>query len=102
LRPDGFAGYKSVDDTLESSITTVPIPWNGDNLGLSADIDDGGYVKVTVLNENNNILGNGLIEKTCMDEKLKITIKDPNSISLNTKVKFKFYLKNAVLYSFSI
>jgi len=102
LRPDGFAGYKSVDDTLESSIITVPIPWNGDDLGLSADIDDGGYVKVTVLNENNNILGNGVIEKTCMDEKLKITMKDPNSISLNTEVKFKFYLRNAILYSFSI
>jgi hypothetical protein len=102
LRPDGFAGYKSVDDTLESSIITVPIQWNGDNLGLSADIDDGGYVKVSVLNENNNILGNGVIEKTCMDEKLNITMKDPNSISLNTEVKFKFYLRNAILYSFSI
>jgi len=102
LRPDGFAGYKSVDDTLESSIITVPIPWNDDDLELSADIDDGGYVKVTVLNETNNILGNGVIEKTCMDEKLKITMKDPNSISLNTEVKFKFYLRNAILYSFSI
>jgi len=87
---------------LESSIITVPIPWNGDDLGLSADIDDGGYVKVTVLNENNNILGNCVIEKTCIDEKLKITLKDPNSISLNTEVKFKFYLRNAILYSFSI
>jgi hypothetical protein len=102
LRPDGFAGYKSIDDTLESHIITVLIPWNGDDLGLSADIDDGGSVKVTVLNENNNILGNGVIEKTCMDEKLKITMKDPNSISLNTEVKFKFYLRNAILYSFSI
>lgn len=102
LRPDGFAGYKSVDDTLESSIITVPIPWNGDVLGLSADIDDGGYVKVIILNENNNILGNDVIEKTCFDEKLKITMKDPNSISLNTEVKFKFYLRNAILYSFSI
>jgi len=102
LRPDGFAGYKSVDDTLESSIITVPIPWNGDDLGLSADIDDGGYVKVSVLNENNNILGNGVIEKTCVDEKLKITMKNANSISLNTEVKFKFYLRNAILYSFSI
>jgi len=102
LRPDGFAGYKPVDDTLESSIITVPIPWNGDDLGLSADIDDGGYLRVTVLNENNSILGNGVIEKTCVDEKLKITMKDPNSMSLNTEVKFKFYLRNAILYSFSI
>ncbi len=102
LRPDGFAGYKSVDDTLESSIITVPIPWNGYDLGLSADIDEGGYVKATVLNENNNILGNGVIEKTCMGEKLKLTMKDQNSISLNTEVNFKFYLRNAILYSFSI
>lgn len=75
---------------------------DGDVLGLSADIDDGGYVKVIILNENNNILGNDVIEKTCFDEKLKITMKDPNSISLNTEVKFKFYLRNAILYSFSI
>jgi len=37
-----------------------------------------------------------------MDEKLKITMKDPNSISLHTEVVFKFYLRNAILYSFSI
>jgi hypothetical protein len=87
---------------LESNIITVPIPWNGDDLRLSADIEDGGYVKVTVLNENNNILGNGVIEKTCIDEKLKIIMKDPNSVSLNTEVEFRFYLRNAILYSFSI
>jgi hypothetical protein len=101
MRSDGFAGYKPIDDTLESSIITIPIPWTGNDLGLSADIYDGGYVKVTVLNENDNILGNSVIEKTSMDEKLKITTKDPNSISLNIEVKFKFYLKNAILYSFS-
>jgi len=89
---------------LESSIITVPLPWNGDDLKvrLSADIDDEGYVKVTVLNEDNDVLGNGAIEKTCTDEKLKITIIDLNSISLNTEVKFKFYLRNAIIYSFSI
>ena len=89
---------------MESSIITVPLPWNGDDLKvrLSADIDDEGYVKVTVLNEDNDVLGNGAIEKTCTDEKLKITIIDLNSISLNTEVKFKFYLRNAIIYSFSI
>ena len=102
LRLDGFAGYKSIDDVMESSITTVPIPWIDDDLGLSADIADEGYVKVSVLNENNNILGNAVIERTRTDEKLKITMQDSNSINLNTKVKFKFYLRNAILYSFSI
>ena len=87
---------------MESNIITVPIPWNDDDLGLSADIDDGGYVKIAVLNENNNILGSGVIEKTCMDERLKIMMKDTNSVRLNTEVKFKFYLRNAILYSFSI
>ena len=98
LRPDGFAGYVQQERNLQGSITTKPIRYNGGDLKLTADVEKGGSLMVTVLNsEGAEIATSKSVKTTITDQKLQLNHQiDEDSITL--KIEFS----KAKLYSFSI
>jgi len=96
LRPDGFAGYEQDNMKNPAVITTTAIPYSGKNLQISADVKNGGWVKVSVVDKNGKTLATAEnIIETVTDEELKLN----NSIKLN-EVQLQFELSDAKLYSF--
>lgn len=102
LRPDGWAGYEQIDGNKPASITTTPVVCAGDKLRLSADVSRSGSIKVTILDKDN--------KKLAVGEPMKQTVTDaqvkwPKGFSLEKlkgkRIKLKFELRDAKLYSFS-
>ena len=100
LRPDGWAGYEQADANRPATVTTMPLP-TGDKLKLSADIDQGGSLKVYVLDRHGNLLA--------VSEPMTKTITDagprwPKGFSIDAVrqnvIRLKFELDGAKLYSF--
>ena len=56
LRPDGWAGYEPISAEAEAVVTTELLDFDGEALGVTADVDDGGSVHVEVVDEENERL----------------------------------------------
>jgi len=104
LRPDGFAGYEQVEggSNKTATVTTKPVAVVAEALCLSADVAASGYVKVTVLDKNNQELARSeLIAETVTDAE----IEWPGGFSFRSlkgrDVRLQFELRDAKLYSFS-
>ena len=98
LRPDGFAGYEPEDKDKPAVITTTPIAWPGGDIRISADVGQGGSVKVGVLDKDGNVIAEAKpISKTVTDKRLTLDKK----IAAD-KVRLRFELTNAKLYSFTV
>ncbi|MCC6682429.1 MAG: hypothetical protein IT445_16135 [Phycisphaeraceae bacterium] len=102
LRPDGFAGYEPVVDDASAFITTMPLQVGKRALCLSADVEDGGFVRVAVLDE----AGNYLIEsqdvtKTVSDGRVPWHDANDPATYGDTAIRLRFELRKATLYSFS-
>jgi hypothetical protein len=98
LRPDGFAGYVQENRNQEGVIVTKLISYKGGALQLTADIEAGGSIKVTVLNsDGEQIATSKSITNTITDEMLQLNnkIKEEN-------ISLKIEIKKAKVYSFSI
>ena len=97
LRPDGFAGYEQITKDKNSYITTTEIPYSGEAIRVSADVENGGSLKVTLIDKDGNEVAKSQdISGTITDQAL--TWNKP--IKSNT-VRLKFELDNAKVYSFS-
>jgi hypothetical protein len=96
LRPDGFAGYEQVKGDEPAILTTASIPYEGKPIQITADVNEGGSVKVSVVDKKGNTVAESapLIE-TVTDKELSF---DEN-IKLEN-VQLKFELVNSKLYSF--
>jgi len=98
LRPDGFAGYEQ--ETLDNPavITTVMVSYNGQPIRITADVQDGGFIKVNLLNKNGDLLATAeAVLKTITDGKLIFLGKISSD-----KVQLQFELSKAKLYSFNL
>ena len=98
LRPDGFAGYVQKNRNQEGVIVTKLIRYKDGALKLTADVEKGGLIKVTVLNSDGGyIAASKAITKTITDEILQFNnrIKEEN-------ISLKIEIKKAKVYSFSI
>jgi hypothetical protein len=97
LRSDGFAGYEQESKDKPAVITTTVIPYAGQNIRITADVDDGGFIKVSVIDDKGeNLVNPGLVSRTMTDGRLKWNKK----ISTD-KIRLMFEINNAKLYSFS-
>jgi hypothetical protein len=97
LRPDGFAGFEQEFPDKQATILTKPIPYNGNSLRISADVLNGGSVKVQVLDEKGKVLGRSkTIKKTVSDGSLKFRQEIKSD-----SIRLQFELDNAKIYSFS-
>ncbi|MCG6190835.1 hypothetical protein [Maribellus maritimus] len=105
IRKDGFV---SIDATSEEGILlTKPIVFDGANLILNADASKG-FIEVCVTDEEGEIIP-GYERHKCQNlsgDELEYIITWENKKNLaglqNQKVRLKFFLKNASLYSFTI
>jgi len=98
LRPDGFAGYVQENINQKGVIVTKSIDYKGGQLKLTADVENGGSIKVTVLNsEGEQIATSKSITNTITDENIKLDneFKEEN-------ISLKIEIKKAKVYSFSI
>jgi hypothetical protein len=98
LRPDGFAGYVQKNRNQVGVLVTKLISYKGGALKLTADVENGGSIKVTVLNgDGGQIATSKSITKTITDEMLQLNNKiNEENISLSIEIK------KAKVYSFSI
>ena len=97
LRPDGFAGYEQELTDKPAVITTTVIPYAGQEIRVSADVDRGGSIKVSIIDDKRQDVATArTVSKTVTDGRLKWKTK----ISTD-KVRLKFEINKAKLYSFS-
>ena len=103
LRPDGWAGYEPVSSNEEAVVTTEALAFDGESVGITADVRDGGSARVSVLDETG--------EQGAVSEPVGGTVTDfpvtwAGSGSLERlrgeKVRLKFQFRNAKLYAFQL
>ena len=102
LRPDGFAGYRQEQAGRPATITTTPITPADGTLRISADVEQGGFVKVRVLDEHNELLAeSGQLSGSQSDAK----VEWPDGFSFDeladTSIQIQFEIRDATVYSFS-
>ncbi len=98
LRPDGFAGYEQETIDNPAVITTAMVSYNGQPIRITADVQDGGFVKVNLLNKNGDHLATAeTVSNTITDGKLMFSEKISSD-----KVQLQFELSKAKLYSFNL
>lgn len=97
LRPDGFAGYEQESKDKPAVITTNAIPYAGQEIRITADVERGGSVKVSLVDDQGKVVASAeTVSKTATDVRLKWSEKiSPDEIRL------KFEMNKAKLYSFS-
>ena len=97
LRPDGFAGYTQASEEKTAIITTTAIPYSGQSLRISADVESGGSITVSLLDKNaKEIAAAQTITTTVTDGLLKFKrdIKQDH-------IRLRIELNRAKIYSFS-
>jgi hypothetical protein len=101
VRPDGWAGYEPVDADQPAVIETTEVVCTGKGLRICADIGENGYVKVKLLDADNEPLAEGRpIKKTVPYATVKwLNDFSPESIE-GEDVRLVFEVMNAKLFSF--
>ena len=102
LRPDGFAGYEPISVDKPAILTTKPIAGYFGALRITADVESGGFVRATVVDEQGATLVDGEPIRSSVTNG-KMTWKagwDPIATS-GKEIRLKFELQNSKLYSFS-
>lgn len=98
MRPDGFAGYVQKSNERFSQVITKAVPYGGQKIRITADLDPGGYVKVYVLDINNRpIAESKKISETVTNQALEL-----NGEVHMEEMKLKFEFSNSTIYSFSL
>lgn len=97
MRMDGYAGYIQKNQITQSTVITKEISYSGQKIGINADVQEGGWIKVTILDTHGNVIAQAdTLLKTATD-----TILNFNRNIIPGEIKFKFEFKNAIIYSFS-
>jgi hypothetical protein len=98
LRPDGFAGYVQENKNQEGVIVTELFKYKGGALKLTADVEKGGSINVSLLNsDGEQIAASEAITNSITDEDLRFDkeIKEEN-------ISLKIEIIQAKVYSISI
>ena len=102
LRPDGFAGYEQIagGSNKTATIVTKPVVAGAGSLRLSADVVISGFVKVTILDRENQALAESELTAQTVTE-----IQWKEGFALETlkghEIRLRFELRDSKLYSFS-
>ena len=98
LRPDGFAGYEQKSKEKAALLTTTAIPYGGQEIRITADVNRGGSIEVSVVDgKGQDVVTAGTVSKTVTDVPLKWSKKIGADM-----IRLKFEIVNAKLYSFSL
>ena len=97
LRPDGFAGYTLETEDKPALVTTTAIPYRERPIRVSADIAQGGSIRVSVLDPSGSVIAEAQpVPQTVTDARLKF-----ERPILSDKIRLRFELEAAKIYSFS-
>ena len=101
LRPDGFAGYTQGEAGKPATITTTPLSPAGGTLRITADTEQEGSIKVSVLDERNQVLAeSGPLNGSMSDAEIPwpdgFTFDELGSES----IQLRFEFTDATIYSF--
>lgn len=97
LRPDGWAGYEQASKDKPAVITTTAIPYAAQKIRITGDVESGGSIKVSIVDEKGRgIVEADLVSKTMTDGHLTWRQKTGAD-----RIRLKFEINNAKLYSFS-
>ena len=100
LRPDGWAGYEPVDSAHSGTVVTTPTEAGGE-LSLTADAA-GGSVLVTVVNgDGSEVATSTPIEENVTNHPVTFAASDQLVQLSGRRVRLRFDLHNAKLYSFA-
>jgi len=96
LRQDGFAGYVQIEEGSIGSISTKSIPYNGETISLTADVEEGGSVAVYVINDEGETIGTAAVNNTVTGKELEFDSKiEKGSVQLKIKItRAKVYAFN--------
>jgi hypothetical protein len=103
LRPDGFAGYTATDAAKAASLTTTPVRGDGAaSLRVSADVEDGGELVVSILDQDMQPLA----ESESMTGALSnafVTWPDSSVLDAigSEPVQLRFAFRDATVYAFT-
>ena len=101
LRPDGWAGFAPDDTTKHAVITTTPVSPTGSQLRVSADVQNGGWLRATVLDaEGKQLATSQAITRTGSDAIVDWDRNFQLSTAEGKRVRLKFEFAKAKLYSF--
>ena len=95
LRPDGWAGYEPKDTTAPAIITTRPLVCRGAILWITCDVQRGGQVKATTLDESGGVADGTIITATSTRARAGQLSK-----CRNRPVTLRLEITNAKVYSF--
>ena len=96
LRPDGWAGYEA--QSQSGMVLTKSIPYNGGNIFINADLNEGGHLNVRVLDKDGKLIAKS---KTISASLTNYDVQFDRKIQKGT-IKLQFEFANATLYSFDI
>ena len=101
LRPDGWAGYEPTADDLPAVITTQSLTFDGTSVGITADVTNGGSVRVAILDKaGNELVRSQPIYSTITNLPLKWEPSQDLANLRGKEIRLKFELHNAKLYAF--
>jgi hypothetical protein len=101
LRPDGFAGYQPTEKGTLGVVTTKPVTCSAARLRISADAK-GGAVRISVLDDQGRPVGQAKPVAADVSDGV-ICWQDGFDLAgyLGKKIRLRFELENATIYSFS-
>ncbi|MCE2413304.1 hypothetical protein J4G07_04825 [Candidatus Poribacteria bacterium] len=103
LRQDGWAGYEPIAPDMPAIITTQPLTFDGPSVGMTADVSDGGSVRVAVLDKTGNQLASSEpIHSTVTNSRVKWETSQDLANVIGKEIRLRFQLHNAKLYAFQI
>ncbi|HBK18482.1 MAG TPA: hypothetical protein DDZ38_07555 [Gammaproteobacteria bacterium] len=95
LRPDGYAGFAQEDASAPATVQTVALPYHGQAIKISADVEAGGSVSARLVSEAGTVLASGQLQETASD-----ALVIAGQASEQHSVHLEFELRGAKLYSF--
>jgi len=96
LRPDGFAGYEQKSPDQAAVITTKAIPYAGQDIRISADVNRGGSVSMSIVDEEVKVIARAqAVSETVTDARMKLQKRVEAD-----EIRLRFEITNAKLYSF--
>lgn len=97
LRPDGFAGWIQEDEHALAEIRTTLFDYQGEALGVTADVESGGTLSYVVNDAQGSELSRGELRESATD-KVIYQSNEPRQ----SQISIDFTLASAKLYSYSL
>jgi len=96
LRPDGFAGYMQEKTHTPAVIRTSVIPYAGQSVFITADMEDQGWLNIQVLDQDGQQLTSVILDSNTQTDG---QVKFPEMIT-SRRIRIRFEFSNVKLYSF--